>query len=144
MGTGGSVQPSLFDGLDDAGTGPVVVVGLVAGQKESTEGSDDRSSADSTSVPAVTETRNPTPAGVGGWAAEHPRPTAPVTRLGRRAASGRRVVPSAEEWGRVQAERAPRWTHAQRAHAAGMFGLVLPSNAAEGDGGVDDQQRRSA
>lgn len=69
MSTGGSVQPSLFDDLDDACSGPVVVVGLVAGQQESTEGSDDRSSADVPIVPAVTETRQPTPVGVGGRAA---------------------------------------------------------------------------
>lgn len=131
MGTGGSVQPSLFDDLDDAGSGPVVVVGLVAGQQESTEGSGDRSSADVPTVPAVTETRKPTPLGVGGRAAEHPRPTVPMTPLRRRSASGspRHTVPSAQEWGRAQAAKAPAWSVEKRRRVAALLGLVLAEDA---------------
>lgn len=45
-------------------------------------------------------------------------------------AAARRRVPSAQEWGRVQAQRAPRWTVAQRERAAGLFGLRRPGRVA--------------
>ncbi|EYT89555.1 hypothetical protein ThrDRAFT_04831, partial [Frankia casuarinae] len=54
MSTGGSVQPSLFDDLDDADSGAVVVGGLVAGQMMSTVGSDVPSSVVVATIPADT------------------------------------------------------------------------------------------
>ncbi|KPM55361.1 hypothetical protein ACG83_08200 [Frankia sp. R43] len=127
MSSGGSVQSSLFDDLDDAGTGPVVVVGLVAGEQESTDGSGDRSSDDVATAPADTETREPTTVRVGGRAADHPRSTGPVTRRRRRSTSGdsRLAVLSAEEWGRVQAAKAPVWSAEKRRRVAALLGLVL-------------------
>jgi hypothetical protein len=67
--------------------------------------------------------------GVGGWA-----PTPPDDHDGRDGpVRGRRVFsPEAEEWGRVQAERAPRWSAEKRRRVAALLGLVLPEDAPGG------------
>ncbi|CAO5247091.1 conserved hypothetical protein [Frankia sp. AgKG'84/4] len=97
-------------------------------------------SAEGTDLPArpgVTVQRNATPgvvvAGVGGRADDTTHDThAPAqtvtdsVRPGSGRSGGDGPVLSAEEWGRVQAARAPAWSANQRARAAAMFGLTLP------------------
>lgn len=70
MSTGGSFQPALFDGSGDAGTGAVMPGGLVAGQQESTEGSEDRCSRIVALAGSGECVREPTPVRVGGRAAD--------------------------------------------------------------------------
>ncbi|ABD11479.1 hypothetical protein Francci3_2107 [Frankia casuarinae] len=66
----GSVQPSLFDDLDDSGSGPAELGGQVAGPETSTEGADCSSSLlTDTAGERSCET---TVAWVGGWAAPRP------------------------------------------------------------------------
>ncbi|ABD13511.1 hypothetical protein [Frankia casuarinae] len=72
MSTGGSVQPSLFDDLDDADSGAVVVGGLVAGQMMSTVGSDVPSSVVVATIPADTGKTGRAAVWVGGRAARRP------------------------------------------------------------------------
>ncbi|KEZ35631.1 hypothetical protein CEDDRAFT_03066 [Frankia sp. CeD] len=123
-----------FDDWDPGGgrrepAGPVAVP-----EEMSTEGAD----------PPVTPTIGPTagkavtprPVGVGGRAAG--QPSATPGHNGQRSngfvppcKGVRRGIPSPDEWGRVQAAHAPRWSARQRAHAAAMFGLVFPPS---GDG----------
>jgi len=146
---------------DDTPPGAAEVVGLVVAPAVNTEGS----------IPSFVDLVEDVaaaapPEGAGGWVppaatSDHEHPAnGPVSSgagpgasggrspddssAGRRRRAAVRRVPSPEEWGRAQAERAPRWTPEQRAHAAVLFGLAPPDPGPSGLGNAGRVRRRDS